>query len=313
MTTDSRLAALLLSNVLSDVGAEPLKAREFWTVVQRCDEAGVAVGDLMAAADGPVDRIGIDDIATDTITADRLRTLLGGVRSLAFESERLEEAGIRVLCAFDPEFPPLLRDRLLHHCPPHLFAAGDIGALQLDGLAVVGDDPGDADVPDETLDRAAHAVAAAVVAGWSIVTAAHSTGQGAVGRRVLDERAACEARSILVAAGGINRAARVPHTRRDVQQQRVCLVSPFPPDAPATSASGRARDMVVQALATFTFVVGCSDGTGPTWSTVHDTVTREPSSVLTHVGPGAAAGNHALAALGARPVHHSNDLSGLLT
>ena len=118
---------------------------------------------------------------------------------------------------------------------------------------------------------------------------------------------------VVVADAGINRAARGPDTRRDVQEQRVCLVSPFPPDSPATSATGRARDMVVQALATFTFVVGCADGTGPTWATVLDTVTREPTSVVTFVGPGATAGNHALAALGARVIHHPDDLHGLLT
>jgi predicted Rossmann fold nucleotide-binding protein DprA/Smf involved in DNA uptake len=152
-----------------------------------------------------------------------------------------------LLSALDERFPVLLRDRMQHGCPPHLFAAGATDVLLLRRLAIVTDAVVDAIEP-----IVRQAVAAAVVAGWATVVGApgqsrKDDGQ-AIDAVVLDESGACGSTPIVVAADGINRAARSPDVRKLVQQQALCLISPFVPDTTASAATSRARDAVVHAM-----------------------------------------------------------------
>jgi predicted Rossmann fold nucleotide-binding protein DprA/Smf involved in DNA uptake len=294
---DTPLTALLLSNQLTRLDAAPLKAREFWSLVDRTDALGIEVGDMQNDA--------LADVANGDVTSERLAALLGATRAFAFEIERLGEAGITVLSALDERFPPLLRDRLQHGCPPHVFVAGPTDELGRPSLAVVG---GDTDSP-EAHAAARQAVAAAVVADQSVVSPPPGSG---LSNTVIDEAVACEGDLVVVTSDGINRAARDPDLRRLVQQQRLCLVSPFVPDAIASAAAGRARDTVVSALAHHTIVIACDDGTGATWAAAHAAVQREPGSVFAFLGDGARPGNHALVELGAQPIRHLDELHAKL-
>ncbi len=302
MTSDNVRAALLLSNRLVRLDVAPLKAREFWTVLDRTDDLGLDVGELLT------DPARCDEVAVDAITGDRLRDLLDATRAFAFEVERLEEAGIHVVSALDDRFPPLLRDRLDHGCPPHVFAAGDLSAAQHPTLSIVGE-------PDGTEAArlvARRAVAAAVVGGWSIATAG-SNAPGDLAATVIEETVACEGELLVFAGAGINRAAREPELRKLVQAGAVCLLSPFSPDATESAAATRARDSLLHAAGTLTLVVSCQDGTGQAWGTAFDAVQREPASVVVVTGPNAPAGNRALAALGAQELVGVDDLTEFLT
>ena len=314
--SDTPLAALLLSNQITRLAVAPLKAREFWALIDRTDALGLEVGELLAAP-----RVGRDQsepnatsssqahpatdvlasVATDDVDVERLTALLAATRAFAFETERLAEAGVVAMSALDPRFPALLRDRLQHGCPPHLFAAGPADKLDRPSLAVIGRDT---DSP-ATHSAARQAVAAAVVAAHSVVTGPPGSG---LADTVVDEAVACEGDVVIVTADGINRSARDPALRRLVQQQRLCLVSPFVPDAAASPATTRARDTIVWALAHHTIVIAVDDGTGPAWATARAAVTCDPGSVFSFVGTGSEAGNHALVELGAQPIHHIDQL-----
>lgn len=312
MNSDTVRAALLLSNRLVRLDVAPLKAREFWTVVDRTDALGLEVSELLSdparCDDIAQDGITQDGDAAGSLTGDRLRSLLDATRAFAFEVERLEEGGIQVISALDDRFPPLLRDRMEHGCPPHVFAAGDLLTTQRPTLSIVGE----TNTTDDMHLAARHAVAAAVVAGWTIATAGN-TSAGDLAATVVEEAVACEASLLVLSAAGINRAAREPDLRKLVQAGAVCLLSPFSPDAAESGAATRARNTMLHAVGTLTLVVSCEDGTGPTWSTAFDAVQREPASVVVVTGPDAPSGNHALAALGAQQLADIDDLPRLLS
>lgn len=299
-TPDDQRAALLLSNRLSRVETSPLKAREFWALVDRADAADIALGQLLHDSELCA------AVAVDDVTAERLQTLLAAVRSFAFEVERLGEAGVHLISALDPRFPSMLRDRMEHGCPPHLFAAGDVDALVRPALSIVGD------MTQRPLDDLARrAAAAAVVAGWSVAMP-DSTAPGDLAATTLDEATACAGSVVVVAASGINHAARQPALRKLVQTNAISLVSPFAPHAAASAATTRARDSMLHSIGTLTLVVACADGTGSAWAAASDAIGREPASVVTVVDGNAAAGNRALAELGAQRLDSVDDLSALL-
>ena len=299
--TDTARAALLLSNRLTRLEVGPLKAREFWSLVDRTDALGIDLGKLLSEPSL------CDSVATDDVPADRLRSLLDAMRAFAFEVERLDEAGVHLLAALDTRFPPMLRDRMGHGCPPHLFAAGAVDGLGLPALSIVGQ----ADGGDWAHDVARRAVAAAVVAGWSIATP-DSSDASDLAATTIGEALACDAALVALAAAGINQIAREPALRRLVQSNAICLASPFAPDASASGATVRARNSMLHALGSLTLVVSCADGTGPTWAAAREAVEREPGSVVIVVDAQAPAGNVALADLGAQRLDTIDGLHGLL-
>lgn len=299
--TDTARAALLLSNRLTRLDVAPLKAREFWSLIDRTDALGIDLGSLLREPSL------CDSVAADDVPADRLRALLDAMRAFAFEVERLDEAGVHLLAALDPRFPSMLRDRMGHGCPPHLFAAGAVDALALPTLSIVGD----VDGGDWADDVARRAVAAAVVAGWAVAIA-DSSDVTDLAASAIDEALACEAAVVALAAAGINQVAREPALRRLVQSNAICLASPFAPDASASGAAVRARNSMLHALGSLTLVVSCADGTGPTWAAAFEAVEREPGSVVTVVDADAPAGNRALADLGAQRLDAIDGLHALL-
>jgi predicted Rossmann fold nucleotide-binding protein DprA/Smf involved in DNA uptake len=298
---DTVRAALLLSNRLTRLDVPPLKAREFWALVDRTDALDINLGALLGEPSL------CDSVASDDVPADRLRALLGAMRAFAFEVERLDEAGVHLLAALDSRFPSMLRDRMGHGCPPHLFAAGAVDGLALPTLSIVGD----VDGGDWAHDVARRAVAAAVVAGWSVATP-DSSDASDLAASTIDEALACDASVVALAAAGVNQVAREPALRRLVQSNAICLASPFAPDASASGAAVRARNSMLHALGSLTLVVSCADGTGPTWAAAFEAVEREPGSVVTVVDANAPTGNKALADLGAQRLDAIDDLHGFL-
>ena len=126
---DRELAALLLVNRLSLTPAEPLKASEYWSLLDAVADPSVLLGlDGTAVA---------SRAALDQATGDRIAALLDGATAFAIERERLEESGIHIFSSLSTSFPERLR-RLGTACPACLYVAGRAAALEEGGLGVVG-------------------------------------------------------------------------------------------------------------------------------------------------------------------------------
>ena len=126
--TDNSLAALLLTNRIVDVGEKPLSAGEFWSLCHTIDDPTLLVG--MSAEDI------VETTSVSLGDAERYAALLGAGTAFAFERERLEEEGVRLISALDDAFPERLRHRLRDACPSFLLVGGPLEFLDLGAIGV---------------------------------------------------------------------------------------------------------------------------------------------------------------------------------
>lgn len=289
---DAALASLLLTNRLVDTGARSLTASEFWPLIERVGDPATLLGrsaaDLNSVVDGDEDR------------AARLAALLDAGSALALHLTRLEEQGIHAITPFDDAYPRALPQRLLKTAPPMLFCVGDLALLQADGIGVVGSRDVDA-AGAEVATSTARVVADA---GMHIVSG------GARGVDQLSMRGAVEAggRAVGVLAEALTKVLRDPETRRLTLDGRICLCTPYKPDAPFSPANAMARNKLIYALSRVTLVVASAEDSGGTWSGATEALKRQYGRVAVWRGRGEGAGNRRLEELGATPVRDVNEV-----
>ena len=285
--SDTSLAALLLVQRLVDTGAEPLKANEYWSLLDAVSDPGrLLEADERAAV--PVE------------LAERVATLLDGATAFGFELERLEQSGLRVVSSFDDDYPDVLLERLGASAPPLLHVAGPTELLGHDGLGIVGS----REVAPAAADVAQQAARVAIENGLVVVSG------GAKGVDQLAMAAALEAggRAVGVLADSLLRRVRDAGTRRAIGDGNVVLCTPYKPDADFSVANAMGRNKIVYALSQTTLVVASDLETGGTWAGAVEALRRAITPVVVWEGAGAGAGNHALVELGARSITSIDEL-----
>lgn len=224
---DATLATLLLTSRLVAEGPPPLKAREFWGLV---DQVG---GDPAAL---------LTDVPAGAADPARVQGLLDRATAFAFALEDVERSGLSLLSAFDGRYPAHLRERLGDQAPPVLHAAGPVELLSEPAVAVLGErDPGEAVL------AAARAIAAEAVAdGAALLTDGTGTGvDGAVTEVALGADGAV----LGLLAEALTPQLRRPDVRRAIHAGVLCLATPYPPSAPWSEAAERGRLLIATALA----------------------------------------------------------------
>lgn len=283
MTGEARLAALLLTNRLTDLEVQPLRAAEYWPLLDTVADPGTLLG---------LDEPGVAALVGDPALAARVVRLLDAAVGVAFACERLDEAGIRVLSSFDAEFPSRLRDRLGARCPPFLLAAGP--AAVAGGIGVAG-------VRDPSVDAAA----VATLAGERVVSLGERLVTGlspGVDRLAMEAVLARGGVATVVPAEGLGLVGRRADTRSLVLGGRVTMLSPFGPDTPRTTVTARGRNRVVYGLADLTLVVASDGDADTTFHGASEALERGDGPVVAWVGAGCGATNPSLVERGARPL-----------
>jgi predicted Rossmann fold nucleotide-binding protein DprA/Smf involved in DNA uptake len=289
---DASLAALLLTNRIVDVGTKPLSAGELWSLCAAVDDLSVLVG--MSPA----------DIAEHTSLplgdAERCAALLAAGTAFAFERERLEEEGLRLISALDEAFPQRVRQRLAHACPAFLLVGGPAAALGIRGVGVVGS----RDASAAALEVAASAARVVAATGLAVV--------GGLARGVdtaaMDAAISAGGPVVGVPADGIRIAARSPEIRRRVLAGDLCIASPYRPDLRFSAGSAMGRNKIVYALADVTLVVSAESDSGGTWEGAREALQRNFGRVAVWTGEGAGPRNAELIQLGAVAITDVADL-----
>jgi predicted Rossmann fold nucleotide-binding protein DprA/Smf involved in DNA uptake len=277
-------AALLLTNRIGPVDVDPLKAKEYWSLIARIDP-----GELLGlSTDQIVSAVG------DSVMGERVARLLGAATGLALAREELESSGIRMFSTYDDEFPPRLADRLADAAPPVLYVAGPVEWLQGPLIGVVG---------SRAVDEAGAAVARrtatmAAKNGFGVVSG------GAKGVDLISMDAAYEAEvpSVGVTAEGLARASRRKEIRAAVAEERLCIASPFAPSMDFTVGNAMGRNKLIYAMAAVTLVVASDLDSGGTWAGATEALRRGFGPVAVWTGNGAGEGNGPLVERGAVPI-----------
>jgi predicted Rossmann fold nucleotide-binding protein DprA/Smf involved in DNA uptake len=282
--SDSALASLLLTNRLTETAAKPLGPGEYWALVEAVEDPARLLG---------LDAAGIGRLGVAPEQAERLASLLDAGSALAFELERLEQEGFRVLTPFD-EYPERLARRLGDAAPPTIVMVGPAELVEKDGVGIVGSrdvSPAGVKVAREVAERVA-------ASGLPVVSG---------GARGVDQQAMAAAYQaggtvVGVLAESIRRRVRDPETRRVIGEGSACFLTPYKPDAGFSVANAMGRNKVVYALSRVTLVVASDRDKGGTWEGAKEVLARGYGAVGVWLGEGTGPGNEALVGLGATPV-----------
>ena len=321
MRHEDSLATILLVSRLCADGLRPLKASEYWGLLDligarpvlgfgRGADADAASGKGAHAGGSPgtllgqnEDRLMRDwDLPEDL--ANRIAGLMGRATAMAFELDRLEQSGIKTLTVFDEHYPQQWLARLGAKAPPVLHAAGALELLDNPALGVVGS----RDVSEAGGEVAKQVARLASRRGLPLVSG------GARGVDQLAMDAAFEAGGAVVGilAESLSRKLKRPDVRRAVYADSTAMCTPYSPDAPFSAGNAMGRNKLIYAQAALTVVVASDVDTGGTWSGATEALKHGYGPVAVWRGDGEGPGNQPLQQRGATPVSSLDDIESLL-
>ena len=292
MRGDDSLATVLLVGRLRGDGVEPLKASEFWKL---CDLAGPPGGLLGMAEQQLVAKHGLT-----TEPAAQVMALLDRATAMAFELDRLEQAGITALTPFDEHYPERLAERLGTAAPVLLYTAGAVDLLDLQGVGVVGS----RDVSPEGIGVARASAESTARLGLPLV----SGGARGVDRAAMDAAFGAGGAVVGVLAESLVRKLRGADLRRAIHEGRTVMCTPYSPEAPFSVGNAMGRNKLIYALSALTLVVAAEVDTGGTWSGATEALRRGFGRVAVWRGSGEGPGNARLEEWGAVPVTSLDEL-----
>lgn len=208
---------------------------------------------------------------------------------MAFELERLDGSGIRVLTPFDEEYPQAWLERLSGEAPPVLYAAGALELLNQPGVGVVGS----RDVSPEGQEIAKEAAERIASLGRTLVSG------GARGVDQLSMNAAFQAGGSVVGilADSLVRKLKKSDVRQAIYEGQTVMCSPYNPDASFSVGTAMGRNKLIYAMAELTLVVACEPDKGGTWSGATEALKEKEAleknlgRVAVWQGPGEGKGN----------------------
>ncbi len=290
--SDSVVAAALLTQRVVETPATPLKAAEYWALLERLDDPSRLLGLDAQAITKHVD--------VDQPLAARIEQLLAAVTPFVLAMEDLETSGLRIVPSTDHDYPSRLTEVLGRAAPPILYLAGDATLLEGPLLGIVGS----RDVDAAAAEAAREAAVTAVHHGHGVVSG------GAKGTDRLAMNAALDAGGTVVGvlADSLLRVTREADVRRAIVDGRACLCTPFKPSAGFSVANAMGRNKLIYAISRATLVVAADHDRGGTWAGATEALRQRTAPVLVWTGAGGGEGNHALVGLGARPVATQGDV-----
>lgn len=303
VSSDDSLATVLLVSRLAGMGVRPLKASEFWRLIERLGggaHRGEGPGVLLGRSEEQL----LGEHGLPEKLADRVFWLTQRATALAFALDHLEQSGIRTVTAFDENYPRQWLDRLGSKAPPLLHAAGALELLDTPGLGVVGS----RDVSEAGGAAAREVARIAARRGLPLVSG------GARGVDQLAMDAAFEAGGAVVGilAESLSRKLKRPDVRRAVYDDSTVMCTPYNPDAPFSAGNAMGRNKLIYAQAALTVVVASDHGAGGTWSGAAEAIKHGYGSVAVWRGDGEGSGNEPLQQLGAIPVGAPADIERLI-
>ena len=220
--------------------------------------------------------------------------LLGRAGALALAVEELDQVGVWTTVEGAPDYPDRLREALGPQAPAVLHGAGPAGLMTVPTIGVVGS----RNVDEDGAEVARAAARLAVANDMALVSG------GARGVDQLAMAAALEAdgTSVGILAESLLKRLKESDVRRAVHDERLCLATPYKPDAGFRVATAMGRNKLIYALSDVTLVVASDHDTGGTWAGATEALRRGFGAVAVWDGPGAGDGNAALIERGAHRI-----------
>ncbi len=277
------LVAALLTNRLVTSETKALTAREFWNLFSSSEK-------LHGLIDMDSSQIA-QHLSVDLEFSDRIVALLATSRAFAFEVERLEETDLRIVTAFDDDFPEKLRRSLGSQCPVVLLTTGLSEWLSLPSIGIVGSRA----IGLESMEVARNIAQLAVQLGYGVVS---GLAKG-IDQTSMHSATEIEGRVIGFPTEGLHVVSQRSDVRMAIHDGRLTLASPFNPKAPFSVGGAMARNKLIYGLADATIVVTSDKDKGGTWGGATEAIDKSYGHVIVWNGPGMGGGNLPLIQRGA--------------
>ena len=228
------------------------------------------------------------------IDGPRIQGLLSRGAAMALAVEKWSHSGIWIVCRSDQQYPSRLKKHLKRQAPPVLFGVGDVGLVNMGGLAIVGSRNVDAEGEAFTR-KVAQACASADMA---VVSG---------GARGVDQVAMLSAlefggKTIGILADSLQKAALAGKYRQAIREKRLVLISPFHPGSRFNVGNAMGRNKYIYALADSALIISAEIKKGGTWTGATEELKREGHRpVFVRAGGSVPPGNPALVEIGAQP------------
>lgn len=281
---------LLLCGRFNDesLDVSPLTQSEYYKLVSWMTTTGLKPSDLLESDD--LSRF-LEDVIIAGIVPERIIKLLQRKDILASEIERWTESGLWIISQFDKAYPSRFKERLGAHAPPILYGAGESGALDKGGLAIVG---------SRDVDEDGRTFARETAAGCARIDVQVISG----GARGVDGEAMSAAleeggKVVGILADTLERRAASGDSRDLITSGRLTLISQTHPKAGFQAGLAMARNKLIYALSDRALVVSSEFGSGGTWSGARDNLKAGWVPLYVRSGDDVPDGNRKLIKLGA--------------
>jgi len=292
MEVSESVATLLLTNRIVDIGVQPFSAKQFWSLQSQVGNvsrlAGVSASEMMREFD------------LQSETAQRVEQLIQAVVAFSLARGRMEQTGVRICSYLDEEYPQRLRDTLGSRAPIFVLMAGNNQLLEGISRGIVGS----RSIGNESIEVAEMAARRVVKRGETVVSGlAKGIDQTAMGAALIED-----AGIIGIPTEGLSQVTQNSQIRELVASGRICLISPYGPDAGFSVGNAMGRNKLIYGLAKSTLVVTSDLETGGTWAGAIEALRGKFTQVDVWLGDGRGKGNEELVAKGARPVSDADEL-----
>ncbi len=288
MITERTKAILLLTSYFtksSDRELKPLSNGEWNSLVRWIQTKDINPEDFL---NQDIDSLlyGWDDLS---ITKERIVGLMDRKPALALALDKWVRVGVWVINRGDSLYPKKIRDRLKEKAPPILFGIGNIELLNKNYIGVVGSRKTGESELEETK-RIGSCIGAE---NYGVVSG---------GAKGIDETAMLGTLevggfSVGFVADSLIRKSTSGIFRNHIIKNRLCLVSPFNPEAGFSVGNAMARNRLIYTQSDATIIV-TADTKGGTWEGSKENIKKKWVPIW--VCDFKEKGNEALISLGAR-------------
>lgn len=265
MITERTKAILLLTSYFaksSDRNLKPLTTVEWNRLVRWVQTKSINPEDFLTQDTGSIFNGWLDK----TITIERVITLLERKSGLAIALDKWIKVGIWIINRGDILYPKKLKERLKENAPPILFGIGNVELLNQNYIGIVGARK----TTEKELEDTKRIGANISVNNYGVVSG------GAKGVDESGMLGALEAGgySLGFVADSLIRKSTSSIFRKHIINKKLCLVSPFNPEAGFNVGNAMSRNKLIYTQSDATIVMK-SDTKGGTWEGAKENIKKQ--------------------------------------
>lgn len=280
-------AIIILCSQLCVGDYKPLTDSEWSKLMSLLIEQKVNPSDLLDMSQEELENLVNPDLA------ERIRGLRGRSVSLAFELNKYQDMGIRVITVADSVYPKKIRKKLKTSAPPLFYYAGNLELCNYQSIGFVGS----RNIDEEDMKACHKIVETGIRNNYGVV----SGGAKGIDSISVAHALACNGYAVIYAADSLAKYVKKKENREALLNNKMVILSTTIPTAGFNVGMAMGRNKYIYCQSKATVIVASDFEKGGTWTGACECIKKELAPVYCLENP-VKKGNMALIALGARAI-----------